>query len=146
MRVPRAVAVLGKVLDLRVERPDGFVTLLKVRRDMCADESKKKLWLLPPVRQKYGAVAGVDFRGAEKVYRLWHDLEPIGFAAASVRLGEDVYRGRVLTIGYRSDKWTGQDEDYTHSFRAPYPRLVQSGDVYRISGGALRVTARGVTG
>jgi hypothetical protein len=80
------------------------------------------------------------------VYGKWHDLEPIGATEGLVTVSDEpVFKGLVSSIGYRSDKWSGEFEDYEHVFRRR-PRLFRAGDVYRISGGALRVTARGIVG
>jgi hypothetical protein len=63
----------------------------------------------------------------------------------AVRLKEQVSKGRVVSIAYRSDKWTGTLKDYEHECKSRI-QLYQAGDVYVISGGKLRVAPSGIQG
>jgi len=148
MRVPRAVAVLGEVLDLTLEG-DGRRSTIRLKRPywLCGEPGRERLWLYPAAKTKPQPLSdfGDELREAKKLYRRWHDLVPIGATDVRLRVGPPELVGRVKTIGYRSHKWSGKFDDWQHDFRRP-PRLERAGEVYRISGGALRVTARGIEG
>lgn len=144
MSIPKHLAELGRVLDLRVER-DGVRGLLKLRGlVMCSDSTERRLWLVPAPKGRKQKLQPSQADVAQ-VFKNWTQFEASGVKPQQVRLGEPEYLGRVVTIGYRSDKWDGTPRDYEHLFERP-PRLTRLGDVYRISGGGLRVTPRGVVG
>ena len=149
MKIPRSLAALGEVLDLRVER-DGRRSTLRWNSAhwLCGEASAKRLWIVPASREEPAPLEDFeeDLRDAIKLYRRWHDLTPIGATAIEVKVSDPpVFRGFVNVIGYRSDKWSGDFDNYDHVFTSP-PQIEKFGEVYRISGGALRVTAGGITG
>jgi hypothetical protein len=151
VKVPTTLARLGDVLDVRVER-DGKRVTLTWRRPywLCADTTLRRLWLVPAPRGRGEKLAGAslpaDLKAAAKVHKRWSDFEPERAARAGVRLGEPRERGVAVSIGYRSDKWTGNAEDYEHAFESGRTRVRQLGDVYLISGGGITVTPAGVKG
>lgn len=61
--------------------------------------------------------------------------------------GEMVELGSALEIGYRSKKWTGKAENYLHKFGKKVNLLASAdGKALVITGGALNVESRGITG
>lgn len=141
--IPTRLVPLGEFLDFRLEE-DGRIRRigLKGRAWLCSDLGKRRLFVVP-VRTRRARRAPSK-RGGQ-VFELWNDRPANEDFTVSVRVGPPVVRGRCLAIGYRSNKWGRKPTDYEHQFTRP-PRVTQLGAVYRISGGALRVTARGITG
>lgn len=152
MRVPGTLALLGEFLDMRVEDEGRRFTLsLRGTYWLCADEKGAgALWVVPAPRgpgARKGRELTPDERGARRVFKRFNDYEPERVTAARVRLGEERERGRCASIAYRSSKWSGRPQDYEHTFEArPFPRLVQCGQVYRLTGGRIKVTAAGIVG
>lgn len=144
--MPTRVVRLGRVLDLRVEANGKIATLSwQAVHALSADTTRRRLWLYPVKAEKKTKLEDGEFDELAKVYREWKSFPPSGVTRRKVRMGAPAFRGRVLAIGYRSDKWTGEPKSYEHHFEKP-PRLTKLGDVYRISGGRLRVTPRGIVG
>ncbi len=145
MRFPRSLARLGEVLDLHVER-DGRFYLLSFRRPrpwLCSDPLREQLWIMDRPDSRPGELDPEE-KAAARLFRRWTDLVPEGASPFTVKVkNPPVFRGKVIRIGYRSNKWNGDDTDYTHEFDEA-PRLERAGDVFRISGGTFRVTARGI--
>lgn len=156
--VPPVTVQLGTVLDVRfefrgqritVDEWDGWQLLTD---EGAMDSARPRLWLLPG---KLEADAERDAIGpAPRTYERWHrrgfdfvsDLEvsdsPIGFR-----------QGRVVGIGYRSDKWgrRGETHDYDHDFTEGDPPLlytdradIADATAAVIVGGDMRVTERGI--
>jgi hypothetical protein len=142
--VPSSLAWLGDVVDLRIEH-DGRRWRQKLSGVLlCADTTKRVLWLIPaPKRRKTAPLAGQ--KAAASVYRSWAQLAPAEAFAVPVTEKPPRLVGLVASIGYRSDKWTGKSAVYEHDFKTP-PELHQAGRIYRIRGDSVRVTAAGITG
>lgn len=139
---------LGQVLDLVLEN-DGRRSTLEWGRPLwlCTDLSRKVLWLVPapPSRGTMFPRRPVgELRQLGSVHRLWSDFEPARVARVRGSFGPWRYRGRAVRIGYRSDKWSGKPANYEHDFKG-HTRVIQSGRVYRLSGG-LAVKPSGITG
>ncbi len=150
MKLPAVLVKLGEVLDLKVEK-DGKRRVLTWRRTywLCADETERRLWLVPKPTTRGGklnaARAGRELKAAMRVHERWSDFTPELLTPVRVRLGAERERGRGITIGYRSTKWTGKAEDYEHQFEGAN-KVRQLGSVYLISGGGVSVTPAGVRG
>lgn len=148
VRVPDNLVALGSVLDVVVER-DGRRERLEPGGPqwLCADASKETLWLLPkktvPGRLPDGADAEIRRMGS--VYRQWNDFEPRRTQLTPPLTVRGKWRlvGRVVRMGYRSDKWDARPNNYEHDFGRA--RLVRLGPLYRIAGG-VKVTSRGIVG
>lgn len=144
MSISSRLVILGRVLDLRVEHDETIRKIAwKGAHWLFADASRKRLFITPALKTK--APRGGRFDELAKVYREWSQFDSEQAFTDKVRLGPSQIRGRVRTIGYRSDKWTGRQRDYQHDFNHP-PRLTQMGDVYRIAGAGLRITPGGIVG
>jgi hypothetical protein len=146
MKVPSVLAYLGSVLDLRIEVKGTYQTLGWGRHSMwlCADSSRRRLYIVPRPDGRRRKLTPEVAEGA-KVFRAWADFEPVGFNASTVTVGRPVRRGRVASIAYRSEKWSGKPQDYQHDCGGGIS-LRQVGDVYVISGGDLSVTPSGIQG
>lgn len=147
---PDALVMLGQVLYLQVER-NGRRTVLdwppRRVQILATDETKKALWIFPAPKKRRKA-ANPDaavLKTLAGVFRAWSDFEPENVDA--VRLptgGKWTFRGEVVRISYRSRKWSGRPEDWQHDFEGT-ARLVQLGNLFRISGG-FAVKPAGITG
>lgn len=152
IRLPDALVALGQVLDVVIEHNGRRMVLdfPKPPHWLCTDIGRQALYLLPIPKghrgQRFPAGAGGQLGALASVFRTWSDFEPRRASLVTTRLGREwKARGRVVRIGYRSDKWTNKPTDYEHDFKAQ-PRIAQLGTLYRISGSRLKVTAAGITG
>ncbi len=144
MRIPkRPLACLGDALDVRFEA--GGKTYLTDLRGfvVCAATDERTIYIVPKGKRDATPVL------PEKASRLrekwvWTGADASTSARSRVPVGKDERVGRVLTIGYRSDK-DGRMKAYEHKYDVP-PTLTRSGDLYRISGGRQRIERRGITG
>lgn len=146
MRIPRILAKLGTVLDVRVEQ-DGARYTLQWRRGamwLCTDARGRRLYLVPKPRGEERDVPS-SAKGAVGIYRQFTDFSPSRVTLGAPRIGEPEPRGRVCSIAYRSQKWSGTPQDYEHEAEGRL-RLVELGEVFVISGGTLRVTPAGIQG
>jgi hypothetical protein len=146
MNVPATLVYLGVALDLSLE-VDGHRTTIawKKKHWLCSDAAGRTLYVVPASTRQRRARRTDERERAAKVYERFSQHESERVDELEVKLGPPTKRGRAATIAYRSDKWTGKSVDYEHAFDAP-PRVVQAGNVYRLAGPSLRVTAAGITG
>lgn len=147
MRLPSSVAMLGEGLDLKYES-GGRETKISLRGlGMYSSVDGRTVWFWPlPKRNSRKSLD--SYPRAAQLRETWSQLEADEVLTSDGQLGKkDVRLGRVTNIGYRSDKWSGKKQDYTHDTdQRVRPVLVVSGDVYRVSGGKLRVKPEGLTG
>lgn len=161
-RYPPTSVRLGFVLDLTIEpNPDA-----RVRIDdwdgwlMCCGENGFEL---PPGRAKLYLFAPApddsakrrDYSAATRAYELWHKREAERVDVHEVPDRVKCCQGRVLRIGYRSDKWgrRGKAYDYDHDFceRDGLPPLLYTdvADIGKargavIVGGDMTITQEGI--
>jgi hypothetical protein len=148
MHVPTNLSQLGEVLDVRFRAPGkqyapDIYDLLDLRGFvLLATPDGTTLFFVPR-----GEPAKKDVsKAAKRLREKWSALESDQVFSRKLRLGRTTeIIGRVFTIGYRSDKWTGRRRDYEHPYESP-PRLSRSGEVYRLAGGGQTVTALGIEG
>jgi len=156
-RVPPVTVQLGTVLDLRIERGqtrtfiDDWAGWLLLTDERGMDSTRPRLWLLPPTRT--GGEPGAEGTAAGDTYDRWHKRPPatVEELHAPDEIGH--LQGRVLAIGYRSDKWgrRGEVHDYDHDFTdGKAPKLYTSHASLETSvgavivGGDMRITERGI--
>ncbi|WP_338866295.1 hypothetical protein [Myxococcus stipitatus] len=87
-----------------------------------------------------------EIEHAARLHKRWSDFEAGTLHSASVVVDSPERIGRVVSIAYRSDKWSGRSQDYEHEVESRRVQLHRLGDVYRITGGGLSVTPAGITG
>ena len=145
MRLPTSAAVLGSGLDLTYEDDKGNVQKMDLRGlTIAADLDERTIWIVPTPK-KHVAPNG-DHSNATRLRKRWSGLKPEFTMFATVPESNAARRiGRIRTIGYRSNKWSGKPTDYEHKYSSA-PVIVESGRVLKIRGGKQRVTPRGITG
>lgn len=159
--VPKVTVQLGTVLDLRVQKDastrltidewDGWLLLTD---ENAMDSSRPRLFLVP------GELGQDDSREAvgpaAETYERWHRrgydfVDNVDVSGASIGFCQ----GRVMVIGYRSDKWgdPGKTHDYDHDFTeagAQPPLLytnraaIDEATTAVIVGGDMRISPRGI--
>jgi hypothetical protein len=143
--IPARLVKLGRALDVRIELGDKRMKLAWTTPHwLCCDVRNRTLFIIPQPQTDGRRPVARSTRAAAS-YRQFHDFEPSADVRTKVRTRAPKFRGRAVTIGYRSNKWTGKAVSYEHEFEGR-PRVTQIGDVYRIAGAGLRVTSRGVEG
>jgi hypothetical protein len=164
-KVARVTTLLGVVLDLQLELQGGRKRLLVTEWEgwalltdndgMDRAEGRARLYLVPFVDTagKFNAPRALEL-GAE-TYKRWHERRSDDVLHLDVPDSFAHEQGRVLRIGYRSDKWRrrGDAVDYDHDFRedgATAPKLytdsreLQAARGAVITGGSMRVTEAGI--
>jgi hypothetical protein len=159
--VPPVTVALGKVLDAVIEL-NGERYMVKRWRGMhmltdpqALESNRPRLYLVrgkmqAQVRLEPGAYAGK----ASDTYAGWHRRENEKVGELDTKPAK--YRqGRIVVIGYRSDKWgrRGEAHDYSHDFfedngRPPLvytdSRTLDAARTVVIVGGSMRVTPEGI--
>lgn len=121
---------------------------------LCSNPSGKKLiiFITRPKRPTEKSLKKIQpfIQRSENLYQKWSDFKPDGLnahQATEKKLKQ--FKGEVVSVTYRSDKWTGKMVDYIHTFENKTvahmddfndPRMIE------ISGQKLRVKAEGITG
>ena len=162
--VPGLTVKYGTVLDLTIATRDVriFVTewdgwqMLVSERAMLLPPGRAKLYLVKGAIRSKVLLQGDEHDQAQEQYERWHqrDAESIG---EIVDIPDTIaYRqGRLLRIGYRSDKWTrrGKGRDYDHDFtenghRPPLiytnTRALERARAAVIVGGDMSITEGGI--
>lgn len=157
---PRTVA-LGTVLDLSIapsSRERVFVAewrgwwLLTTPDAMERAPGYARLFLASGRAERTGEAP--DGAGAE-TYAAWHERDPDRVLELDVPSQLPHLQGRLLRLGYRSDKWgrRGEFEDYEHDFseRAGAPPLIytdradiEDSSAALVVGGDMVITERGI--
>lgn len=152
-------AELGIALQLVIEDRDRVITFdfLRAKKDqvlLCSNGSGTALFLFYAQERTIPTVQTLDkhqnaLNKASKLYERWSDLELDTINSYGVRDKKLINAGRVISITYRSDKWTGNNTDYIHTFKKP--PIVKMDDLdepefIQISGGKLKVQPRGIVG
>jgi hypothetical protein len=165
-RIPSRTVQLGTVLDLDCAPNARSRLFIDDWRNwlMCCDErgfdaapGRARLWLLK-VTPHNVPIDSDDLisDAAGEAFAEWHDREPdsvVEVGGLPDHIGH--YQGRVLRIGYRSDKWhpRGTTVDYDHDCferGGQPPKLytsharIESSRAAVIVGGTMHITHRGI--
>ena len=161
-RIPPRTVKLGTVLDLQIEvnvntrvRIDEWAGWLLV----CPENGfelapgRSKLYLFAPLPDGE-ASERVNYDAATRAYERWHKRDAARVDVHKVPDRFTCLQGRVLRIGYRSDKWgaRGKSHDYDHDFCEgdALPPLLYTNkrglnsDGAVIVGGDMTITERGI--
>lgn len=153
--------MLGTVLDAVIEIRGQRHTVkrwhgMKLLTDPDAiDRARPKLYLVRgrlerPTRLEPGADAGA----ASRTFEGWHQRENDLVGELETKAAKYA-QGRMVVIGYRSDKWErkGKAHDYSHDFfedggRPPLvytdTRDLEAARTVVVVGGSMRVTRAGI--
>lgn len=156
--VPPVTVLLGAVLDVRVEAGtirtfiDDWDGWLLLTDENAMESNRPRLFLVASDLADGTQLEAVG--PAADTYERWHKREHDGVAEVDVSGNEiGYYQGRVQSIGYRSDKWSGKgtEHDYDHDFtEGEPPKLytdrasIEDSRAAVIVGGDMRVTERGI--
>ena len=160
--VPDVTVSLGQVLDLTVEH-DGFRTTIDEFDgwQMLADENgfehqpgHAKLFLIEGDLKRMQPVPE-EMEQAAETYEEWNKREPEKMGELDTPDDIGYYQGRVIQLGYVSDKWNerGEEEPYDHLFTelgALPPKLytdrpeIADSKAAIIVGGDFQITQRGI--
>lgn len=159
-KIPKVTAILGKLRELAVEKPTGDLAILKfpIRR---SQKSKPTILLSDDAGQNLLAVS-CPFRNANlsrlknrnlekaiNTFENWSNFQADKILRLNVAPKKIKQIGRVLHIVYRSDKYNGRNIDYIHTFKQPpiiWADKISKPSFVGISGGRLKITARGIEG
>jgi len=162
--VPGLTVLYGSVLDLTIATRDLRILIdewhgwqmLVSERAMSSAPGRAKLYLVKGAIRNRAPLMGDEHDRAQEQYERWHlrDAESLGEIIDIP--GTIAYRqGRVMRIGYRSDKWTrrGKHRDYDHDFtedghRPPWlytnTRNIERARAAVIVGGDMAITEGGI--
>lgn len=152
LNVPEVLTELGNALT--VELTNGRTIDFQKGWLFCATETGRAIWLIKPDKKRRTTLTNRHLwvRKAESLYKRFTNFEPAGYAKATIiRPTQNQFRniGRVKTISYRSNKWSGKPKGYIHTFeRAPSAWFNEDGgkNLLKIMGPKMRLTTRGIEG
>ena len=163
-RIPSITVHYGKVLDLMFEFGDQrvFVSqwrgwhMLVAERALDTAPGRVKLYLVKGSLGRRKLLQGDEHDRAQDQYERWHQRDALQVGQiANIPDAIDYRQGRVLRLGYRSDKWSrrGHMTDYDHDFteRGGMPpwlytdtRNIERAHAAVIVGGSMAVTEGGI--
>jgi hypothetical protein len=168
LAIPKTVVILGAALDMEIERPNGK-RLIYSWRSPWAEYSRRtkgiealittntlgnELYILPfkakrvgPHRMKQFIERHRDAPEGAKLYKKWSDF-PAKLALIMVAPNAKLHRaGKVISLSYVSDKWTGRDKAYIHTFRqAPELYSCRQRKIHTLFSKTIKVTPDGIKG
>jgi hypothetical protein len=160
-KIPRVVTILGKAIELKAILNNGdevfyMWTGRKSKKGnpchLASNPAGRALYILPSTKSKAPdpGTLGIEVKKAGDLYEKFTDWEMGEPCALSIPSGPFKICGRAVHIVYRSDKWTGKNTDYIHTFKHP-PIVHVSGGVKNpkmiaLTGGRIRVQPRGIVG
>lgn len=150
--IPNAVAILGKAISIQVQSGDEiYEYAFKRKHIFVSDGAGKRIWIFPV--QKTGKTSkkpsqSTMLRVADR-YSDFTDFDPNSVEQHKVTESKLKPVGRLLSIVYESNKWTGKSGRYIHDFKTP-PLVKMDNDddpkMIEISGGKLRIKPEGIIG
>ena len=157
-RVPNTTVRLGSVLDLDVQRHqyrydiDEFKGWNMLATENGADQRAgyARLYLVSGELENNPELEPSE-AGAE-TFKTWHRRRPDKIGELETPESIGYYQGRVLRIGYKSDKWGRSDVEYDHSFfeSGTPPKLytdapkIEDSTAAIITGGNFTISSRGI--
>lgn len=162
-KVPPCTVQLGTLLDLtiapdnqsrvRVDEWRGWIVVIP-ENGFSLPAGRGKLYLFKAALTQ-SVKAPVVRRALERAHERWHARLPDAVKHHDVADWLEHGQGRVLRIGYRSDKWgpKGRTHDYDHDFlerdgRPPLiytdARKLEKSRAAVLVGGSMRITERGI--
>lgn len=162
-RVPSRTITLGTLLDLTIEQGDQRVRIdewhgwhvLVPENAFDVAPGRARLYLVRGKLADKENLQGDEFDRAQTAYERWHQRDAKLVGTLDIPDAIDWRQGRVLRLGYRSDKWSrrGKHHDYDHDFteRGHRPPLIYTSarSLGRsrgalITGGDMSITEGGI--
>jgi len=160
-KIPRVVTILGEAIELKVSLDNGdeVIYLWPAKKSkkgnpckVASNPAGRALYILPSTKSKskVPGTSEIEVKKAGNLYEKFTDWEMNEPYAISIPDGPFKRCGRAVHVVYRSDKWTGKNTDYIHTFKQP-PIVHVSGGVRNpkmiaLTGGRIRVQPRGIVG
>ena len=161
-KIPRVVSILGKAIELKMylNNGDEMIYLWPGRKTkksgayyLASNPAGNALYILPATHSKKNIDKSIhpsEMKRAAKLYENFTDFEFDKPFALCVPDKPFKRCGRATHIVYRSDKWSGKDQDYIHEFdNAPIVHASGSAKnpkMIALTGGRIRVQPRGIVG
>lgn len=156
LKIPKVLVNLGRAIEVKGEHihfyfskkdhvdlfstPDGKTLFcIKIRNKKFTKNQFEEIW------KKYETKANEGV----KLYEKWNDFESKSGTMIDSPRGFLFQIDRCKSIVYESDKWGNKKNKYIHEFKKPPLMWVNkktAPSVLKLSGGAIRTTARGITG
>jgi hypothetical protein len=162
--IPGLTVHYGTVLDVLFATGDMRISVTEWRgwhmlvseRAMTTAPGRVKLYLVKGTIKERTRLTGDELDRAQEQYERWHrrDAKELG-QIVSIPEAIAWRQGRVLRIGYRSDKWSprGKMNDYDHDFteggaRPPWlytsSQAIEKARAAVIVGGTMAITEGGI--
>lgn len=162
-RVPATTVHFGTVLDLtleqgemriRIDEWNGWHMLVSPNAFELAP-GRARIFLVRGKLARKQDLQGDELDSAQTAYERWHQRDAKLIGELNVPDAIEWQQGRVLRIGYRSDKWSrrGARHDYDHDFteRGHKPpllytstRALERAAAAIIVGGDMAITEEGI--
>lgn len=146
IRIPKTLVLLGEPIEIVTDSGDIW-NFQRGKFYFASSMSGRELWILPrPTSQTTVKEIPKDAAKLFKRFTGWHPDKAFRFAEDSFSAKSF---GFAESVAYRSNKWTGKQVGYIHTFENSTPIQVDNKNtpgVWRLSGIKLKVEARGITG
>lgn len=151
MTIPSTVVELGIPGCIEMENGDVWDFPKKFKFSLVCDPSGTKLFIFPAKKQNSKIPDTENNRQAIGLFEKWSRWSASKASKTKIPSTKLSRLGRVSSITYFSDKFSkdSKKRGYIHHFNTP---PVVSADsraspsIFRISGGKIRITSRGIEG
>lgn len=150
--IPKVTVVLGIPGYLETENGDIYTFPRKYKYVLASNVNGTQLFIYPISKKKNVKFPETDqAKKAKSLFEKWSRWTASKASKASVSQKKLIRLSKAKVITYYSDKFsrTGKKTGYKHKFVTPPTISVDSRaspSVFRISGGKIRITSRGIEG
>lgn len=161
-KMPGIMTILGNAIELKARLNNGDEVFFNwpARKNktgqpgyLVSNPAGNALYIIPTKRSSSKVSRLSDpgqLKKAGALYEKFTDWEMDDPIALSIPDGPFKNAGRAIHIVYRSDKWTGKNTDYIHTFKQPPIVHISGGmknpKLIALTGGRIRVQPRGIVG
>lgn len=150
--IPSVIVQLGIPGYVEMENGDRYTFSRKDKFVLCCNVNGDKLFIYPAQKKKSAKIPETEqAKKARKLFEKWSRWSASKATKATVSNRKLTRIGRAKAITYYSDKFSrsGKKAGYIHHFTTAPTVSVDSRAspaVFRLSGGKIRVTKRGIEG
>jgi hypothetical protein len=156
MKFPAVMTNLGFITAIAYECGDEKISFTFPKRGLnrmvlaCSSDGKKLFGMrarqTKPTQVRFNSRY---FEDAAAKFEQWSGFEVDTYQKCKIKENQMRKAGRALEISYLSDKWTGKQREYFHTFENLSTVHLDNDDdpnLIYITGKRLRVTERGIEG
>lgn len=147
MKIPSTLVLLGEPIEIETE--EKTFRFRKGSFYLATNSKGGEIWILPmPTGVKEASSVPNKAANMFKAFVGWEPDRAFRFTVKDFK-PVHIRECDVISIAYRSSKWTGRATGYIHEFESPTKLQVDRWNkpsICRITGSKLKVKAVGITG